>query len=144
MPSFQIARCGDESGVMLSTRFLDHLYSPRHRGPLALANSTRVCSIPRTGDQMYLMLRVQDGQVLKASFLACGSPQVLAAASAGTALVQGNTVAEAWCVDASDLEQALGGAIPVGLRQGIQMFMMCLGEALGPFASAEDDEEAIC
>ena len=61
------------------------------------------------GDRLRLSLRVRNGRIEAARFLAYGCPPTLACGSVLTELLQERTVAEAMRITRKDLLNALGG-----------------------------------
>jgi nitrogen fixation NifU-like protein len=76
---------------------------------LAHANAVAEESNPICGDQVRLMLRVEDGHIVGLGWLAYGCPPTLACASALAEMVHGKSVAEARRLTRQDLAEALGG-----------------------------------
>ena len=94
---------------MYSPSFTDHLTNPRNVGELADANATAEETNPVCGDRLRLFLRVSDGRVEAAQFLAYGCPPTLACGSALTEMLQGCSVSEAGRITRKDLVVAIGG-----------------------------------
>ncbi len=97
---------------MYSTAFTDHLTNPRNVGELADANARAEETNPVCGDRLRLHLRVRDGRVEAAQFLAYGCPPTLACGSALTEMLQGRSVAEAKALTRKELVEAIGGLPP--------------------------------
>jgi nitrogen fixation NifU-like protein len=95
--------------VPYSATFKDHLANPRNAGELPDATATSEETNPVCGDRLRLSLRVRDGRVEAARFLAYGCPPTLVCGSVLTELIAGKTVEEALAVSRSDLLAALGG-----------------------------------
>jgi NifU-like protein involved in Fe-S cluster formation len=89
--------------------FKDHLANPRNPGELADANASAEETNPVCGDRLRLSLRVNDGRIEGAGFLAYGCPPTLVCGSALTELVLGKTVEEAARLTRKDLLDAIGG-----------------------------------
>jgi nitrogen fixation NifU-like protein len=92
-----------------SPDFIDHLENPRNPGELPEANAVGEETNPVCGDRLRLSLRVVDGRIEAARFLAYGCPPTLVCGSALTELVNGKTVAEAMRVTRKDLLDAIRG-----------------------------------
>ena len=92
-----------------SDAFRDHLASPRNAGVLEGADADVELTNPVCGDRLRLTLRVRDGRVREARFLAYGCPPTLACASALTELIQGKTPEDAARLTRQELTNALGG-----------------------------------
>jgi NifU-like protein involved in Fe-S cluster formation len=92
-----------------SEAFKDHIANPRNAGELPDANATAEESNPVCGDRMRLSLRVGDGRIEAARFLAYGCPPTLVCGSVLTELITGKTIEEAARLTRKDLLDALGG-----------------------------------
>ena len=92
-----------------STAFKDHIAHPRNAGELAHANAVAEGTNPVCGDRLRLSLRVVEGRIEAARFLAYGCPPTLACGSLSTELIQGKTVAEAMMLTRRDVLKAIGG-----------------------------------
>ena len=89
--------------------FNDHIANPRNAGELPDANATGEETNPVCGDRLRLSLRVLDGRIEAAGFLAYGCPPALVCGSVLTELIIGKTVAGAMLLTRSDLVAAVGG-----------------------------------
>ena len=89
--------------------FKDHIANPRNAGELPDANATGEETNPVCGDRLQLSLRVRDGRIEAARFLAYGCPPTLVCGSVLTELVLGKTIAEATLVTRNELVAAVGG-----------------------------------
>ena len=92
-----------------SDAFRDHLANPRNAGTLEDADADVELTNPVCGDRLRLTLRVRDGRVRAARFLAYGCPPTLACGSALTELIQGQTLEDAARLTRRGLTNALGG-----------------------------------
>lgn len=92
-----------------SLTFKDHIANPRNAGELPDANATGEETNPVCGDRLRLSLRVRDGRIEAAAFLAYGCPPTLVCGSVLTELIIGRTVGEAMLVTRKDLVDAVGG-----------------------------------
>lgn len=88
---------------------LDHLHNPRNRGELEGANASGYQMNPVCGDTLALALRIEDGRIEAAGFLAAGCTAAMAASSVITELVQGLTLDEALALTYEDVSDAVGG-----------------------------------
>jgi nitrogen fixation protein NifU and related proteins len=95
--------------VPYSEIFNDHLTNPRNGGELAGADVTAEETNPVCGDRLRLSLKINQGKIEVARFLAYGCPPTLACGSALTELIQGKTTAEAFQVTRKQLVDAVGG-----------------------------------
>ena len=89
--------------------FKDHIANPRNAGELANANAIGEETNPVCGDRLQLSLRISEGRIQAASFLAYGCPPTLVCGSLLTELISGKTIEEAAALKRKDLLEALGG-----------------------------------
>jgi len=92
-----------------SEKFRDHIANPRNPGELAGANAVAEEANPVCGDRLRLSLRVSEGRIEAARFLAYGCPPTLACGSALAELIEGMTVEEAAAVTRNQVVKAVGG-----------------------------------
>ena len=92
-----------------SSTFKDHLLHPRNAGELDDATAVAEEINPVCGDRIRLSLRVSDGRIDAARFLAYGCPPTLVCGSALTEMIEGMTVVEALAMARKDLLAAIGG-----------------------------------
>lgn len=92
-----------------STTFTDHIQNPRNVGELADATAVGEQTNPVCGDRLRLSLKIIDGRIEEARFLAYGCPPTLACASLLTELLDGQAVDQAMRLTRRDLLEALGG-----------------------------------
>lgn len=94
---------------MYSQAFKDHIANPRNAGELADANATGEETNPVCGDRLRLSLRVRDGRIEAAGFLAYGCPPTLVCGSVLTELLVGKNIQEALLLTRNELVAAVGG-----------------------------------
>ena len=92
-----------------SATFVDHLTNPRNVGELVGANAWAEETNPVCGDRLQLYLRISEGRVEAAQFLAYGCPPTLACGSVLTEMLQGRSLEEAKLISRQDLVKAIGG-----------------------------------
>lgn len=92
-----------------SSVFNDHIANPRNAGELPDASAVGEETNPVCGDRMRISLRVREGRIEAASFLAYGCPPTLVCGSALTELISGKRVEEAMLVTRKDLIDSIGG-----------------------------------
>jgi nitrogen fixation NifU-like protein len=92
-----------------SAVFQDHIANPRNAGELPDANATAEQTNPICGDRMRLSLRLRDGSIDAAGFLAYGCPPTLVCGSVLTELIVGMRVGEASRLTRKELVDAVGG-----------------------------------
>jgi nitrogen fixation NifU-like protein len=87
----------------------DHLAHPRNAGELADADASAELTNPACGDRLRLALRIRDGRITAARFLAYGCPPTLACGSALTEMLEGITPDEAARITRQQLTKVLDG-----------------------------------
>jgi len=92
-----------------SEAFKDHIANPRNAGDLPDANAGGEETNPVCGDRMRLSLRVREGHIEAAGFLAYGCPPTIVCGSILTELIMGKTVEGALRLTRRDLLDAIGG-----------------------------------
>lgn len=92
-----------------SSTFKDHLLHPRNAGELADATSVAEETNPVCGDRIRLSLRVSNGRIDAARFMAYGCPPTLVCSSALAELIENMTVKQALALARTDLVAAVGG-----------------------------------
>jgi NifU-like protein involved in Fe-S cluster formation len=92
-----------------SDTFKDHIANPRNAGELADANAVAEQTNPVCGDRLHLSLRVSDGRIEAARFLAYGCPSTLACGSVLAEMLEGMTVKDALELTRKQVVSALGG-----------------------------------
>lgn len=92
-----------------SETFKDHLANPRNAGELPDANAVAEETNPVCGDRLRLHLRIKNGKIEAARFLAYGCPPTLACGSALAEMIEGLTVAEARKLTKAQIVEAVGG-----------------------------------
>jgi nitrogen fixation NifU-like protein len=95
--------------VAYSDAFKDHLANPRNAGTLDDADATAEQTNPVCGDRLRLSLRVRDGRIEAARFLAYGCAPTLACGSALAGMLEGLTPEEAARITRARITDALGG-----------------------------------
>ncbi len=95
--------------ILYSQTFNDHIANPHNAGELRDANATGEETNPVCGDRLRLSLRVREGRIEAAGFLAYGCPPTLVSGSVLTELITGKTVEEALLLTRSELVTAVGG-----------------------------------
>jgi NifU-like protein involved in Fe-S cluster formation len=109
--------------------FNDHIANPRNAGELSGATHLAEEMNPACGDRLRLSLRVQDGRIEEAEFLAYGCPPTLVCGSALTELIKGKTVAEALSLTRKNLVEVVGG-LPARKQHAAALAIETLHSAL--------------
>lgn len=92
-----------------SALLIDHFERPRNPGAMADASAEGYVVNPVCGDAMRLFLRIEEGRIVRASFLTSGCPASIATSSAATELVAGLTLEEAEGLTREQFAEAVGG-----------------------------------
>ena len=96
-------------GGAYNATVLDHFRNPRNAGVLADANAVGEDRNPVCGDHMRLMLRIEEGVIVRASFLTRGCGAAIATSSVATEMLTGRPVEEARGLTRRDFVAAVGG-----------------------------------
>jgi len=97
------------TNLSYSETFKDHLAHPRNGGDLPSANAVAEQTNPVCGDRLRLSLRIRDGHIEAARFLAYGCPPTLACGSALAEILEGMSVEAALQITRQDIVTAVGG-----------------------------------
>jgi NifU-like protein involved in Fe-S cluster formation len=119
--------------VPYSDHFKDHLANPRNAGELADADAVVEQMNPACGDRLRLSLRVRDGRIDAARFLAYGCAPTLACGSALASMLEGMTLEEAARVSRQDVVKAVGG-LPARKGHAAALAVETLAAALTQFS----------
>jgi nitrogen fixation NifU-like protein len=92
-----------------SANFKDHLANPRNAGELLDATIVAEETNPVCGDRLQLSLRVRDGRIEAARFLAYGCAPTLSCGSVLAEMIEGMTLQEAALLNRQDITRALDG-----------------------------------
>jgi NifU-like protein involved in Fe-S cluster formation len=100
---------GQRFKLAYSEIFRDHIAHPRNAGELAEATATAEETNPVCGDRLRLSLRIIDGRIEAARFLAYGCPPTLACGSALAEMLEGMSLDEARALTKDQIAKAVGG-----------------------------------
>lgn len=112
--------------------FKDHLTNPRNGGELEDANVVAEETNPVCGDRLRLALRLADGTIKAARFLAYGCPPVLVCGSALTEFIVGKTIEDALQVTRKQLAESVGG-LPLRKQHAAALAIETLRSAIDKF-----------
>jgi NifU-like protein involved in Fe-S cluster formation len=121
--------------VAYSETLKDHLANPRNAGTLDDADAEAEQANPVCGDRLRLALRLRDGRIEAARFLAYGCPPTLACGSALAEMLEGLTVEEANDLTREDVAEAVGG-LPARKRHAAALAVETLHTALDSLESS--------
>jgi len=122
-----------------SETFKDHLAHPRNGGELPDADASAELTNPACGDRLRLTLRIRDGRITAARFLAYGCPPTLACGSALTEMLEGIATGEAARITRQQLTKFLDG-LPARKSHAAALAIETLHEALRTIESPPDSE----
>lgn len=112
-----------------SSIFKDHLANPRNVGELPDASAVAEETNPVCGDRLRLSLRLRDGRINAARFLAYGCAPTLACGSALTEIIEGMTIEEALRLTRQDIARTLDG-LPARKQHAAALAIETLREAI--------------
>jgi NifU-like protein involved in Fe-S cluster formation len=95
--------------VTYSDLLRNYLTDVRRGGEIENSDAAAEEVNPVCGDRLRLSLRINDGRITEARFLAYGCPPTLACGSALTEMIEGLTIEEARALTREDITRALGG-----------------------------------
>ena len=111
---------------------LDHANNPRNQGNLESANARGYQMNPVCGDTLALMLRIDDGRIAEARFMAEGCTASMATSSILTELVTGLTLDDAMALTHEDVSEAVGG-LPSSKLHSAGLVIDALRRAIGSY-----------
>lgn len=97
------------SPEVYSAVLIDHFQHPRNAGAMADADAEAFVTNPVCGDSLRIFLKIEDGRVVRASFLSSGCPASIATSSAATELLAGRDLERAEALTRDDYAAAVGG-----------------------------------
>jgi nitrogen fixation NifU-like protein len=112
-----------------SEAFKDHIAHPRNAGELSDANAIAEETNPVCGDRLRISLRIRNGRIEAARFLAYGCPPTLACGSAVAEMIEGMSVLEAQAMTRDEIVKAVGG-LPTRKHHAAALVIETLHSAL--------------
>lgn len=100
---------GRRFNLPYSAQLRDHIANPRNSGELDDANAVVEETNPVCGDRLRLSLRIRNGRIDAARFLAYGCPPTLACGSALADMIEGMLIEEARALTKDQIVKAVGG-----------------------------------
>jgi len=98
----------EEMRKVYAEAVVDHAMNPRNVGSMENADGIAKVTGP-CGDTMEIWLRIKDGTIADASFLADGCGTSIASGSMVTEMAKGKSVSKAQKISQQDILSALGG-----------------------------------
>lgn len=123
-----------------SESFKDHIANPRNVGELAEANVVVQQTNPVCGDRLRLSLRVHNGRIEAARFLAYGCPPTLAGGSVLAEMIEGMSVEDAIKLTRTEIVDALGG-LPSRKQHAASLAIETLRSAIDKYNRRTSDSE---
>ncbi len=114
---------------MFSAKLLEYFEHPRNVGELDNASVNVRVENPVCADVLQLAIRIKDGRIRAARFLAKGCVPSMACASALTVLLEGRLISSARSLTAADVAAEVGG-VPQASMHAAQLAIDALKAAL--------------
>lgn len=127
---------------MYSSIVWQHIQDTQNRGTLVGANAVGESRFSKCCDHLILQLRVENGLILEAQFLAKACGAVVAAASLFTTKLVGLSPDQARQISVLHLDKALGG-LPAPKRHALWMCLEALQNALDKLNSSKENMENV-
>lgn len=115
---------------MFSSAVLDHYYTPRNQGRLAIPSSEGLAGSWRAGQYVRIQVQLEGDRIQAVRFETWGCVPAVACASYLTEWATGRTVQEALAFTPAALDAALGG-LPLRRRFCASLAVLALHRALG-------------
>ena len=122
-----------------SDRFKDHLVNPRNVGELSQANAVAEETNPVCGDRLRLSMRIRNGRIEAARFLAYGCPPTLACGSALAEMTEGMRIEDAVKLTRREIVNAVGG-LSTRKQHAAALAIEVLRTAIANFANGDSLE----
>ena len=120
-----------------SETFKDHIANPRNAGELSDADAFAEETNPVCGDRLRLSLRIHQGRIEGACFLAYGCPPTLACGSVLTEILEGMSVEQGRRLTRDVIVRALGG-LPTHKQHAAALAIETLQTALANITPTEN------
>ena len=114
---------------MYSPQVLEHFEHPRNAGEVDHPDASAQVENPACGDILKLTLRIDNGRITEARFLAKGCVPAMACGSLITELIEGKSVAHARSINTQNLITAAGG-LPAASGHAAQLAIDTFRKAL--------------
>src|SRR5919112_4255359 len=109
---------------------IDHLVKPHNVGEVDTPSGVGESGDAVCGDVARFTLRIEKNRLTEVRYKVYGCAACIAAGSALSELVHGGTLLKAARVSKADLENSLGGALPVGKEHALTLVLDALHKAL--------------
>ncbi len=114
-------------------KFRNHISRPRNAGELSDANAIAEETNPVCGDRLRLSLRIRNGRIEAARFLAYGCPPTLACGSAIAEIIEGMAIDDVAKLSKNEIIAAVGG-LPSRKQHAASLAIETLHAALAKYA----------
>src|SRR5918997_976931 len=109
---------------------IDHLVKPHNVGEVDTPSGVGESGYAACGDVARFTLRIEKNRLTEVRYKVYGCAACIAAGSALSELVHGGSLLKAARVSKADLENSLGGALPVGKEHALTLVLDALHKAL--------------
>src|SRR5919106_358788 len=109
---------------------IEHLVRPRNVGELEAPSGVGESGDAACGDLARFSIRIEENLLTEVRYKVYGCAACIAAGSALSELVHGGSLLKAARVSKADLENSLGGALPVGKEHALTLVLDALHKAL--------------
>ena len=109
---------------------IDHLVKPHNVGEVDTPSGVGESGYAACGDVARFTLRIEKNRLTEVRYKVYGCAACIAAGSALSELVHGRSLLKAARVSKADLENSLGGALPVGKEHALTLVLDALHKAL--------------
>ncbi|MBN2152942.1 MAG: iron-sulfur cluster assembly scaffold protein [Candidatus Lokiarchaeota archaeon] len=127
----------DEELREYNERIVELFHDPPNHGKLAGEGVIEHSYLGPCGDRMTFFLAIKDGTIEKANFITTGCGASVAAGAQATLLVEGKSIDEVLKIEASTIDDALGG-LPADHKHCAELAVRTLRQALQKRASGRD------
>lgn len=125
---------------MYRPELIEHLVRPRNVGELSEPDGFGESGHAACGDVVRFTVRISNGTVAAVGYKAYGCAPCIAAGSAMTELVQGESIIRAAAISREDLRRALGGELPEGKEHALTLVLDALHRAFEDYWNREAEE----
>jgi tRNA-uridine 2-sulfurtransferase len=122
---------------------IEHLVRPRHVGEVQDPSGRGESGDAACGDVARFSVRIEDNVTAEVRYKAYGCPACIAAGSALAELVSERPLLEAARVSKEDVQEALGGPLPLGKEHALTLVLDALHKAFEDHLNREGGEELV-
>ncbi|HEX2183571.1 MAG TPA: tRNA 2-thiouridine(34) synthase MnmA [Rubrobacteraceae bacterium] len=122
---------------------IEHLVSPRHAGEIPDPSGTGESGDAACGDVARFSIRIEGNVLAEVRYQAYGCAACIAAGSALAELVNGRALLEAARVSKDEVQEALGGPLPLGKEHALTLVLDALHKAFEDHLNKEGGEALV-